>query len=262
MDKRKRSFLKVAGSSIIGVLGLGWVRPVTAAQVPGATRKPVEALTGKRLALAVDVKKCSLEKGCSACIDACHSRHNVPTQLQAEEEIKWIWKETYEHAFPTQAHRYTESTLKQQAVLVLCNHCENPPCVRVCPTQATWKREGDGLIMMDQHRCIGCRYCMVACPYGSRSFNWQDPRRSLGDQLNREYPTRMKGVVEKCNFCAERLVFGEEPLCVAACRSKSQALLFGDLEDPDSEISKTLKERHSIRRKPALGTEPQVYYLV
>ena len=118
--------------------------------------------------------------------------------------------------------------------------------------------------MMDQHRCIGCRYCMVACPYGSRSFNWQDPRNALKGGINPEYPTRTKGVVEKCNFCAERLAKGQETACVAACKKQAGtvALHFGDLEDPESEVSKLLSEKYSIQRKPGLGTEPQVYYLV
>ena len=100
--------------------------------------------------------------------------------------------------------------------------------MRVCPTQATWKRE-DGIVMMDWHRCIGCRYCMAACPYGSRSFNWLDPRPYIHNP-NPEFPTRTKGVVEKCNFCAERLGTGRPPACVEACPEK--ALVFGDLADP------------------------------
>jgi molybdopterin-containing oxidoreductase family iron-sulfur binding subunit len=128
----------------------------------------------------------------------------------------------------------------------------------VCPTGATWKRD-DGVVMMDWHRCIGCRYCVAGCPYGSRSFNWRDPRPHI-DELNPDFPTRTRGVVEKCNFCEERLARGEPPACVAAC--KARALVFGDLEDAESEIRKVLRERPSVRRKVALGTQPHVFYLL
>jgi molybdopterin-containing oxidoreductase family iron-sulfur binding subunit len=112
--------------------------------------------------------------------------------------------------------------------------------------------------MMDFHRCIGCRFCMVACPYGSRSFNFRDPRPFIED-INKEFPTRMKGVVEKCNFCAERLAVGKMPACVEASNG---AIIFGDLKDPHSEVRKVLHNNFTIRRKQNLGTEPCVYYIV
>ena len=142
---------------------------------------------------------------------------------------------------------------------LLCNHCENPPCVRVCPTKATYKRP-DGIVAMDYHRCIGCRYCMAGCPYGSRSFNWGEPRKNLDlSKLNPEFPTRMRGVVEKCNFCVERLAIGKMPACVEASEG---AIVFGDLYDPDSDVRKVLREKFTIRRKPSAGTEPCVYYVI
>jgi Fe-S-cluster-containing dehydrogenase component len=135
--------------------------------------------------------------------------------------------------------------------------------VRVCPTQATWKRD-DGIVMMDMHRCIGCRYCMAACPYGSRSFNWKNPWENADGTKqavpNPQFPTRTRGVVEKCNLCSERLARGEIPKCVEACRHG--ALTFGDASDPTSEVRKLLASRYSIRRKVHLGTEPHVFYLV
>jgi molybdopterin-containing oxidoreductase family iron-sulfur binding subunit len=123
---------------------------------------------------------------------------------------------------------------------------------------ATWKRE-DGIVMMDWHRCIGCRYCVAACPYGSRSFNWQDPRTALAT-INPDFPTRTKGVVEKCNFCEERLARGEQPACVGACPEK--AFIFGNLADPNSEPRQLLRTRFAVQREPELGTGPSVYYLV
>jgi molybdopterin-containing oxidoreductase family iron-sulfur binding subunit len=211
--------------------------------------------------MVVDTKKC-LEKvkkdGCKDCILACHVAHNVPDFGNPKDEIKWIWQEPYEHAFPSLHHPFTEENLEGAPLLVLCNHCDNPPCVRVCPTKATFKRS-DGLVLMDFHRCIGCRFCMAACPYGSRSFNWRDPRPFI-QNVRTEFPTRMRGVVEKCNFCAERLAEGLLPACVEVCKAK--ALAFGDLENPHSGVREILHKQYSIRRKPELGTGPQVYYLV
>ena len=116
--------------------------------------------------------------------------------------------------------------------------------------------------MMDFHRCIGCRFCMAACPYGSRSFNWRDPRPFIAkDTENKDFPTRTRGVVEKCNFCAERLRVGLLPACVEAC-GETKAMVFGNLNDPNSEIRQMLKEHHTIQRNPSLGTHPSVFYIV
>jgi Fe-S-cluster-containing dehydrogenase component len=126
-------------------------------------------------------------------------------------------------------------------------------------TKATFKR-ADGITMMDFHRCIGCRYCMAGCPYGARSFNWKDPRNFIKTELNMTFPTRERGVVEKCNFCDERLGIGKIPACVEAC--KDGCLYFGDLQDPNSEVRKILASHFTIRRKPELGTDPSVYYII
>lgn len=215
-------------------------------------------IVGKRWAMVIDLKKCLKKEGCQDCITACHHVHNVPQFDNIKDEVKWIWKDNYENVFPDQENKYVEEGLDEQQALVFCNHCDNPPCVRVCPTQATWKRE-DGIVMMDWHRCIGCRYCMAACPYGSRSFNWRDPRPFI-KEIVPTFPTRTRGVVEKCTFCDERLRVGLMPACVEACPEK--ALVFGDLEDPQSEVRKLLQNHFSIRRKPNLGTQPELYYLV
>jgi molybdopterin-containing oxidoreductase family iron-sulfur binding subunit len=176
-------------------------------------------------------------------------------------EIKWIWSSHYEHVFSgTTSTRFISDEVAHRPFLVLCNHCENPPCVRACPTKATFKRPQDGVVMMDFHRCIGCRFCMAACPFGARSFNYRDPRAVLQDKdINRLFPTRMKGVVEKCNFCNERLAEGKLPACVEASAGK---LKFGDLFDEKSEVRQLIKTNYTIRRKVNLGTEPAVYYIV
>ncbi len=177
----------------------------------------------------------------------------------AKNEVKWIWSDDFETAFHSQEFHFIREDLKGKPTLLLCNHCDNPPCTRVCPTQATWKRDSDGIVMMDWHRCIGCRYCVVACPYGSRSFNWKDPRPAIED-ITIDYPTRMRGVVEKCTFCEERLSRGLQPACVEVC--KNDEIVFGDLNDPNSKVRQLLTERMAIRRKAGLGTQPEVYYII
>ena len=224
----------------------------------GPVRPSERPLVGKRWAMAIDIGKCREEKDCRDCIAACDKAHNVPHFESKKDEVKWIWKEPFEEALHEQSSAYQAEHLEGAHVLVFCNHCDQPPCTKVCPTGATWKRE-DGVVMMDWHRCIGCRYCVAGCPYGSRSFNWRDPRPHI-EEANPDFPTRTRGVVEKCNFCEERLARGEPPACAAAC--KGGALIFGDLEDPESEIRKVLRERPSVRRKVALGTQPQIFYLL
>ncbi len=252
MGHNRRGFIKVAGLTAIGLAGHRLVAGEEKAPTRGA-----EA-SGTRWAMVVDPRKCLKDEGCTACIAACNRTHNVPAIPDRRHEVKWIWKERFTEAFPDQEAEYIDEALTSRPVLVFCNHCDNPPCVRVCPTQATWRRP-DGIVMMDWHRCIGCRYCVAGCPYGSRSFNWEDPRPYL-ESPDPQFPTRTKGVVEKCTLCEERLDKRQLPACVEACPEK--AMLFGDLNDPESEVRKVLRSRFAVRRKPALGTSPAVYYLV
>jgi len=254
----RRAFLKFAGlTTLAGFLGKSAVTILASEQT--ARLVNLNAVpSARRWGMIVDLRKCRKLEGCTDCIKACHTVHNVPQFDDPKDEIKWVWKEDFEHAFQEQEHEFTSDEIKRGQVLLLCNHCNNAPCVRVCPTKATWKRE-DGIVMMDMHRCIGCRYCVAACPYGSRSFNWRDPRPFI-KEINPDFPTRMRGVVEKCNFCAERLVKDQLPACVEACPEK--ALLFGDLENSDSEIRRLLNATYTLRRKPSLGTQPEVYYIV
>ncbi len=258
MGVDRRDFLKLAGlSAFLGVAGKSTVEALAqSAPSPGPYEKP---LTGQRWAMVIDLTRWT-EQDAEACIEACHAEHNVPHLDDPQEEVKWIWMENFEHSFPSQENHYLAEKLHHLEVPLLCNHCDNPPCTRVCPTKATWKRDQDGVVMMDWHRCIGCRFCIAACPYGSRSFNWRDPRPHLPDELNTAFPTRQRGVVEKCTFCEERLAQGRLPACVEAC--PSGAMAFGDLADPHSEVRHLLQENFTIRRKPGLGTQPEVYYIV
>ncbi len=226
--------------------------------VAGRAMRLLGAARPKRWGMAIDVSKCLQKEACTKCIDICRSEHTIPVFQDPRREVKWIWKARYENAFAVESGAHTPDALRGRLLPVLCNHCDDPPCVRVCPTQATWKRE-DGIVMMDWHRCIGCRYCVAACPYGSRSFNWSDPRPAI-QKLNPDYPTRTKGVVEKCTFCEERLAKGRPPACVEVCPAK--AIVFGDLNDCQSELRQLLRARYGIQRRPELGTRPSIYYIV
>jgi len=260
MSIDRRGFLKIAGiSTILGVGGISAASGLKNWAEASQVMPNPEALKAKRWGMVVDMAKFQTDEDYQRCIDACDEVHNVPHINNKKEEVKWIWKEKFENAFPGNEDPYLAEEIKELPFLVLCNHCENPPCVRVCPTKATFKRESDGIVMMDMHRCIGCRFCMAACPYGARSFNFRDPRPSINaEKENPEFPTRTKGVVEKCTLCYERLAKGLQPACVEASKG---ALIFGDLEDSNSEIRKVLGSRYSFRRKPELGTQPSVYYI-
>lgn len=263
MESSRRSFLKIAGLSAIGV----GARPVLDALAASGGHEGAPepqmlanetALNARRWGMVVDTRKIHSSQDLEPMIEACHKLHNVPALQNKDHEIKWLWEEEFKHAFPSKGHEFLSEKEKHSPFPVLCNHCKNPPCVRACPTKATFKRESDGIVLMDFHRCIGCRFCMAACPFGARSFNFRDPRPFISEQ-SLDFPTRAMGVVEKCNFCAERLAVGKLPACVEA---SGGILTFGDLDDPNSDVRKLLKSNYTIRRKEALGTEPSVYYIV
>ena len=267
MNETRRQFLKELG---VAAAGVGFALPLLDSRHwvlrPAA---PVAAATKKQWAMVIDVEKCLRTEVRNACVDACNREHNVPHIPDPDDEIKWIWSETYEHVFPDEVHAHTAAEIRELPVLVLCNHCTNPPCIKVCPTQATWKRASDGIVMMDMHRCIGCRYCMAACPFGARSFNWRDPRpyveRDADGHPTSDFPTRTVGVVEKCTFCEARLRVGRMPACVEAANEVpggEGALVFGDVSDPNSEVSHILETQNTICRRENLGTGPNVYYIV
>jgi len=224
-----------------------------------------------KYAMVIDLQRCV---GCGACIIACKSENNL------EEGIAWSSKITRTvGTFPNVRYDY---------IPTLCNHCTNAPCVKGCPTQAMHKGEG-GITMHDPDKCIGCRYCMARCPYGVISFNWEKPHKfwrddkalieggtSSAQEITQAvggkaipfynpasegtYPgIRPKGVVEKCNFCAHRIKDGELPYCVEAC--PADARIFGDLDDPNSDVSRLIAKHQTTRLKEELGTEPKVYYI-
>lgn len=239
----------LAPASLLSLAGPAPARPLRGGEgeKPGAGRLGLAIFT-KRLGPA-DFRRIN---------SACHQAHSVP-EGEGPQAVKWIWSAPYAEAFPGEMPEYVGRETLQRRFPLLCNHCGNPVCVRVCPSGAAWRRD-DGLVGQDYSRCIGCRSCMAACPYGARSFNFSAPdpaQASAGPASG--YPARPRGVVEKCNFCAERLDAGLEPHCVEA---SAGAMLFGDLADPDSAISRALRVNLSLTRSPGLGLAPAVYYVL
>ena len=267
MDQSRRDFLRKAGLASL-IAGTGFPLLDAAVSLAGgqaAAGHAAAAVGVKQWGMVVDIEKCLRPGLADACAEACRKAHNVPVIPDPKREIKWIWTENFENVFPEQKHSRISGKMTGKPVVVLCNHCTSPACVKVCPTQATWKRKEDGIVMMDMHRCIGCRFCMAACPYGARSFNFHDPRKYLDvKNLATDFPTRTKGVVEKCTFCEERLRKGLQPACVEAAgkRGVEDALVFGNIGDPDSRISRVLSDNFTMVRRLELGTGPNVFYLL
>ncbi len=253
----RREFLTFAGISTLLGLGSSSIFELVKPGDIDAEQTSSSPLNARRWAMVVDMSKFKSPEDYQKCMDACNRVHNVPTFEDKKREVKWIWLEKFKDVFPEQANKYMLENIKNKPFLIFCNHCEKPPCVRVCPTQATFKRS-DGIVMIDYHRCIGCRFCMAACFYGARSFNWVDPREHIMG-FNPEFPTRTEGVVEKCTFCHERLYKGLLPACVEVSNG---AMVFGDLKDPDSSVRKILRSSYAIRRKPGYGTNPSVFYII
>ena len=264
MDSSRRQILKFFGISALAMSTKPVYDAIAAGQAEKGAGSPIttqdspDALKARQWAMVIDTREFHSLEDVEPLVEACHKIHNVPNLPVKRHEIKWIWETEYKHAFTMKSARFMAEDVKHRPIMVLCNHCENPPCVRACPTQATFKRESDGIVLMDFHRCIGCRFCMAACPFGARSFNFRDPRPFI-TETNKKFPTRMKGVVEKCNFCAERLAVGQQPACVEVSEGK---IIFGDLYDPESPVRKQIKTNYTIRRKQSLGTEPAIYYIV
>jgi len=276
MDNKRRKFLKMAGATVLAGIGApalvkltstpalasGGAEHAAPAAAHGAAAVEAGAQANRiRLGMVIDMRKFyDNQEMLDKAIAACHNAHNVPEIPERNNEIKWIWKTGYGNALPEHSHNHRSGIVEESKFPVLCNHCDKPSCVKACPTKATFVEPKYGIVAMDFHRCIGCRFCMAACPFGARSFNWRDPRPFI-KHYNPEFPTRMRGVVEKCNFCGERLALGLEPACVEACQGTG-AMVFGDLNDPQSEVRKVLDKEFTIQRKPSAGTVPSVFYIV
>ncbi|MBI2854172.1 MAG: 4Fe-4S dicluster domain-containing protein [Chloroflexi bacterium] len=197
-----------------------------------------------RLGMVIDLKTCI---ACYACVVSCKVENGTPPTV--------FWAKVLER----EEGKYP--TARRIILPVLCNHCQDPPCLRVCPSGATTKRE-DGIVLVDAKKCVGCKACMTACPYDSRYFI-KEIRGYFGEDLvpceRVSYQKHQEGVVEKCTFCVERVKKGLEPACVQVCPASCRH--FGDLDDPNSEVSRLLKARLSFQLLPEIGTKPSVYYL-
>jgi len=204
-----------------------------------------------RYGMAIDIERCV---GCHACSVACKVENNLPDRIWWN-RVLTVGGETMD----TPHGKFPD--LRMQFLPVNCQHCENPACVKACPVGATYKREEDGIVVQDNDKCIGCRYCMVACPYsGVRQFNWKKPEYAIDTEMGASNikPHQMN-VVGKCTFCSHRLLQGDKPACIDAC--PSLARFFGDLDDPDSEVSIAIKGRNYFQLQEGKGTKPSIFYL-
>jgi tetrathionate reductase subunit B len=235
-NQQRRTLLKGGLAALASVPLMGLVEAASAdrqlAQVP-------------RYGLAVDANRCV--EGCSACVDACNEEHGLHGFDAPLTDAQWIRKVTLRN----------RSTERIVSMPVMCQHCDDPPCVDVCPTGASFKRF-DGLVLVDKHICIGCRYCMMACPFEARSFIHE----TLTDQL--PAAPRGKGTVESCTLCVHRIDEGKgrQPACVEACAGAGHhALTFGDRNKAESPIATLLREQASRELRPDLELGTGVRYL-
>ncbi len=210
----------------------------------------------------LDLSRCI---GCRRCVYGCVKENNNSRQKTQTQWIRVIrLKKGNLINLENAEHYYNPETVPEEGYIympVQCQHCENPPCVKVCPVHATWK-EPDGLVVVDYNWCIGCRYCMAACPYRGRVFNWSEPSIPP-EELNTSVHylgnrPRFRNVVEKCTFCVQRVRVGRYPACVEACPTGTRK--FGNLLDPDSEIRYLIANKRVFRLKEDLNTEPKFYY--
>lgn len=236
----RRTFLKIGGGLVIG----SSISSPLYSLVSSLEAKETKTSSQNKWGMVIDLNRCA--KGChKECESVCRTENNVPLFGNKKIDNYWIRVATL---------KPKSSQAQPRLIPLLCNHCEQPFCVKVCLVKASFKRK-DGIVLIDPHRCIGCRYCMIACPYKARSFVFKEPE----DASNPNSPKRMHGVVEKCNFCASRIDKGLKPACVEACPNK--AMFFGDLNAPQSEVSKLVETGKTQRIRPDLGSKPKVYYL-
>ncbi len=218
--------------------------------------------------MVIDLDRCT---GCGACVTACKAENNVA--IVSEDDAKMgrtmFWMKMlvgYEGEYPN---------IKMKFIPRLCFECDKPPCIKVCPVRATYKNE-DGLVAQIYPQCIGCRYCMAACPYTVKVFNWYRyvPEKPMSNCINPDVSVRPKGVVEKCTFCIHRLQKAKElaqaehrkmregdyvPACMQVCPAK--AFYFGDLDNPQNRVTEAMRDVRGFTLLEDLGTDPKVHYL-
>ena len=234
----RRDFIKTTAATTAGVATIA--TGVTLSTYVSADDQPVT--DEKRWGMLVDTNKLA-ESDIDTMVSACQEEQGWGKETHSNEAQKpsWIRKVKVKDT----------ATQRISNLVLMCQHCEEPPCVDVCPTNASMKRE-DGIVLVDKHRCIGCRYCMMACPYDARSFVHEE----LTDQ--KEHMPRGKGTVESCTLCVHKVDKGEQPACVEAVNS--DAVIFGDLLDVTSNIHQTLKRVQSTQIRADLNLNTGVRY--
>lgn len=239
----RRDFLAASAAAMAGIM----VAPGISLIEIASARSPGEPVSGKvRWGMLIDSTRCS--SGCDDCVTACNRENGLEsagaTGVDERQRPQWIRKIELQEI----------STGRTASLPMMCQHCANPPCVDVCPTGASFKR-ADGIVLVDRHTCIGCRYCMMACPYKARSF--------VHEPLTNQNPDvpRGLGCVESCTLCVHRVDKGQTPACVEACAEAGHgAIIFGDLNDPESEISRRLREVASTQVRADLRLDTGVRY--
>lgn len=230
IDTQRRQFLKTSLGAAAVAIAPGMML------IDVAHGKPVSGQV--RWGMLIDTTQC--KTGCNDCVSACNKENGLSGGTKSTDS-QWIRKIEIKDI----------RTGREQSLPMMCQHCEHPPCVDVCPTGASFKR-ADGIVLVDRHRCIGCRYCMMACPYKARSF----VHEPLQDQ-NPDVP-RGKGTVEACSMCVHRIDNGQQPACAEACQNK--AILFGDLNDANSEIAIRIRTVASAQVRADLQLNTGVRY--
>jgi len=240
VDQARRGLLGGAAAFATLALAPGVTLMVSA---PATARAPGTAASAAvRWGILIDVGKCA--DGCDACVTACKTENGWSARDGSTTDVQWIRKVTL----------IDKQTGATKSLPVMCQHCKNPPCVDVCPTGASFRR-ADGIVLVDKHTCIGCRYCMMACPYAARSFVHEDVTGQ------KPHAPRGKGTVESCTLCVHRVDADKQPACVEACSTTAnRTMMFGDLNDPKSEISQAAGRYVATRIRADLGLEPGILY--
>ncbi|MCW8927073.1 MAG: 4Fe-4S dicluster domain-containing protein [Xanthomonadales bacterium] len=242
-DPVRRKFLSAvaaaAGVSLApGVMLYGIARSSATAARPRGSAASADVRWG----MLIDLGHC--DDGCNECVTACNTENGLRGHGRPSTDAQWIRKIDIRDP----------QTGAARSLPMMCQHCAEPACVDVCPTGASFKR-ADGIVLVDKHTCIGCRYCMMACPYKARSF----VHETLEDQ--KPHAPRGKGTVESCTLCVHRVDDGGQPACVESCSNTGGgAMLFGDLKDPDSEISRRVATYATQQVRADLGLDPGVRY--
>ncbi len=234
----RRRFIGASAGAAAAALTSG----LTLVELSRARAPEAPASAKQRFGLLIDTSKCA--SGCTACVDACGKENGLHGAGRPRTDPQWIRKVELKDV----------STGRAASLPVMCQHCAEPPCVDVCPTGASFKR-ADGIVLVDRHTCIGCRYCMMACPYKARSF--------VHENLTGQDPDvpRGKGCVESCTLCVHRIDRGEQPACVEACAEAGhRAMLFGDLNDPKSEVAQRVATQATARIRADLKLDTGVRY--